>query len=109
MFLVTVADGKVVDLREVGDGTALSVLDDEMLQNNWYELKLNADGNVKNATLIEVDDATLAKAHTVRQAPQQPPTIRTMTTPTTLATVPSIPSSSVRRRWWTTPSPTTTP
>lgn len=62
MFLVTVADGKVVDLREVGDGTALSVLDDEMLQNNWYELKLNADGNVKNATLIEVDDATLANS-----------------------------------------------
>ena len=61
-----IVDGKVVDLREVGDGTALSVLDDEMLQNNWYELKLNADGNVKSATLIKRDAASGA-------APTNPP------------------------------------
>ena len=57
-----IVDGKVVDLREVGDGTGLSVLDDELDQNNWYELKVDADGNVKSATPIEVDDATLANS-----------------------------------------------
>ena len=57
-----IVDGKVVDLKEVGDGTGLSVLDDELDQNNWYELKLDSNGNVKDATLIEVDDATLGSS-----------------------------------------------
>ena len=39
-------DGKIVELKEVGGGTDLSVLKD-MEQGNWYELKLDADGNVK--------------------------------------------------------------
>ena len=59
-----IVDGKVVDLKEVGDGTALSELED-MDQNNWYELKLDADGNVKDATLINsVDTSGPSGTHT---------------------------------------------
>ena len=54
-----IVDGKIVDLREVGGGTDLSELED-MAQNNWYEVKTDADGNVTDATLIALDKATLA-------------------------------------------------
>ena len=51
-----IVDGKIVDLREVGGGTALSYLDDVVSQNNWYEIKTDADGNVTDARLIDPHD-----------------------------------------------------
>ena len=52
-----IVDGKIVDLREVGGGTDLSELED-MDQNNWYEVKTDADGNVTDATLIAATDTS---------------------------------------------------
>ena len=42
-------NGKIVDLTEVGGGTDLSTLKD-LEQGKWYELKFDADNNVKGAT-----------------------------------------------------------
>ena len=44
-----IVDGKIVDLTEVGGGTDLSTLED-LDQGKWYELKFDADNNVKGAT-----------------------------------------------------------
>ncbi|MCI9515229.1 MAG: S-layer homology domain-containing protein, partial [Oscillospiraceae bacterium] len=46
-----VVDGKLVDLKEVGGGEDLSDLE-EMEQDAWYEIKFDADGNVKSATKL---------------------------------------------------------
>jgi hypothetical protein len=46
-----VVDGKLVDLKEVGGGEDLSDLED-MEQDAWYEIKFDADGNVKSATKL---------------------------------------------------------
>ncbi len=45
-----IVDGKITDLKEVGGGTDLSVLEEDLDQGSWYELKLDADGNVTSAT-----------------------------------------------------------
>lgn len=50
-----IVDGKIVDLREVDGGTDLSALED-MDQNNWYEVKTDADGNVTDTALIDPHD-----------------------------------------------------
>ena len=48
-----IVDGKIVDLTEVGGGTALSVLKNDVALGNWYEIKTNADGNVKEAKFLD--------------------------------------------------------
>ena len=46
-----IVDGKITELKEVGGGTDLSDLED-MIQGRWYEVKFDADGNVKSATEV---------------------------------------------------------
>lgn len=60
-----VVDGKVTDLKEVGGGTDLSELKD-MTQNAWYELKLDADGNVKSADKLTFAAGTSEYANDIQ-------------------------------------------
>lgn len=53
-----VVDSKTVDLTKVGGGTDLSELKD-MEQGKWYELKMDADDNVKDATELTYKNGTL--------------------------------------------------
>lgn len=46
-----IVDGKITELKEVGGGTDLSDLED-MIQGHWYEVKFDADGNVKSAAEV---------------------------------------------------------
>jgi hypothetical protein len=53
-----IVGGKIVDLTEVGGGTDLSELED-MEQGKWYELKMDADDNVKDSTELTYKNGAL--------------------------------------------------
>lgn len=60
-----IVGGKIVDLTEVGGGTDLSELKD-MEQGKWYELKMDADDNVKDATELTYKNGALTWTPTSR-------------------------------------------